>query len=573
MVKHKQNIRHDNDAKKKVPSGGFGSRLKLGFPLLIFFAAIALSLIGFTTASISINDLQERTFTRIIGGYKHIMTDKLFDYQALQLGSVGRIESALTYPLPENAWNRYIAVYEPTLNFPSMRFMAVSFGKTAKDNTISFIEPNNDMTKSYIDKTIETIGVPIEVAEKAANLDTTVASDPVNNQPMANIVSGTIGFYIITPIYDSPSIRNVRETLPKKLRGFSVSFIDSKSFFDNVFSQENLDNARTHVYIGDPKDKKTLYESDGIGTQNALSTRLVQNVPFYDKTLSVVYEFDKDKLLPWYTTYFPLLLLASGLLIGASFATASAHMIRRRYEALTYEKELDVALAKDELLSLASHQLRTPATGVKQYVGMVLQGFAGHITARQRDYLQRAYESNDRQLSVINDILHLAKLGSGRIVLAKHEFDIVGMVREVVEEHRGEVRKAKVKLSLAAPPSGVMVGDRHMLRMVIENLLSNAIKYTPPGGSIRVSVADQPDQWLVSVTDTGVGIAKADFPKIFEQFTRIKNPRTEFVTGTGVGLYLARNLTELHGGSIIVVSKPGVGSRFTISLPKKQTKD
>lgn len=558
-----------NPKKADEPSR-LSMRFRAGLPVLILFVVLAASLVGFITTSLSIADLENRTVDRIIGGYQNEMAQTFGAYQTLQLGSVGRIETALTAPLPVNVWNRYIAVYDPVKNYPSLRLMLVSFGKLPNNNTVSFVEPSNETTAGTIGKNILSLGVSETDVTQSATLDKTI----VGSLPTAQLTNRSVnsGFYIITAMYDRPTLQGGSVNKDKKLRGFSLSFIDSNSLFEKIFSQEKLDTARIRIYVGNIKDNKLLYESDGLNNKKMLTTSVVRSVPFYDKNLAISYEFDKDQLLPWYTTYFPPLLLAGGLIIGTSLAILSGNMIRRRYEALKYEKELDVALAKDELLSLASHQLRTPATGVKQYIGMVLQGFAGKISIRQREYLQRAYESNDRQLHVINDILHLAKIGSGRLVLAEHQFDISRMVREVVEEHRKEAEKAQVKMSLVAPKKGSILGDRHMLRMAVENLLSNAIKYTSPGGSIQITVVERPEKWLISILDTGVGIAKADFPKLFEQFSRIKNPRTDYVTGTGVGLFLAKHLTEMHGGSIIVKSKQGVGSRFTMNLPKRYKK-
>src|ERR1700757_2436287 len=236
---------------------------------------------------------------------------------------------------------------------------------------------------------------------------------------------------------------------------------------------------------------------------------------------------------------------------------------------MAIEKERDVKVAQDELLSLASHQLRTPATGVKQYLGMVLQGFAGELSEKQRTYLERAYASNNRQLGVINDILHLAKLETGRIVLSERKFDLAKMVRDVVDEQREVADKGGIAMYLNAPSTGMIIGDSHMLRMVIENLVSNAIKYTHEGGTVTVKLIRRGNRWSLVVKDTGVGIAKSDFNKLFKQFTRINNSRSEQVTGTGVGLYLAYHLTVLHGGSISVTSAKGKGSTFTVKLPRK----
>ena len=200
---------------------------------------------------------------------------------------------------------------------------------------------------------------------------------------------------------------------------------------------------------------------------------------------------------------------------------------------------------------------------------MVLQGFAGEVPEKQRAYIERAYASNDRQLHVINDILHMAKLETGRIVLTERKFDIAKMLRDVVDEQQDQAQKGDVRIELKAPSQGWIMGDSHMLWMVVENLVSNGIKYTPPGGVVNVRLVRRANRWVLTVKDTGVGIAKKDFPKLFKQFSRITNARSDFVTGTGVGLYLAYHLTILHGGSVGVVSTKNKGSTFTVRLPRK----
>lgn len=232
------------------------------------------------------------------------------------------------------------------------------------------------------------------------------------------------------------------------------------------------------------------------------------------------------------------------------------------------QKDRAVELAKDELLSLASHQMRTPATGVKQYVGMVLQGFAGKVPAKQRVLLEKAYASNDRQLRIINEILHMAKIGSGRIVLSKQPTSLNELVNDIVSEQKPDIESANHKIKINLPKKPVVVSaDVHMLRMSIENILSNAIKYTPAGGQITITVGSSKNRAFVSIEDTGVGISTADINRIFDQFSRLHNDMSQQVGGTGIGLYLSKHLAELHGGSVDVQSRPSLGSVFTISLP------
>lgn len=243
-------------------------------------------------------------------------------------------------------------------------------------------------------------------------------------------------------------------------------------------------------------------------------------------------------------------------------------MLRASSSNLNAQKEKAVELAKDELLSLASHQLRTPATGVKQYVGMVLQGFSGKVPATQRKLLEKAYASNDRQLRIINEILHLAKIDSGRIVLAKQLTNLNELVKDIVNEQKPDIEAAKHTIEVELPKEPMIIhADTHMLRMAIENLLSNAIKYTPSGGHIGVRVFKEGPYACISIIDTGVGIDPSDKEKVFRQFSRLSNELSQQVGGTGIGLYLAKHLVELHNGHISMESEPGRGSVFTIAMP------
>ena len=261
-------------------------------------------------------------------------------------------------------------------------------------------------------------------------------------------------------------------------------------------------------------------------------------------------------------------ILLFGVFSAALIAYIVLVLIRARGRELYQQKEHAIKVAQDELLSLASHQLRTPATGVKQYVGMVLQGFAGKVPPAQMALLEKAYASNDRQLRIINEILHMAKIGSGRIVLAKKDINLGELVTDIVSEQRGDIDQANHELKVKLPTKPITLpADMHMLRMAIENLLSNAIKYTPSAGRITVHVYREENLAKVAITDTGVGIGTADLNTIFRQFVRLDNETSQRVGGTGIGLYLSKNLVELHGGTVTVESQPGVGSTFTISLP------
>lgn len=223
---------------------------------------------------------------------------------------------------------------------------------------------------------------------------------------------------------------------------------------------------------------------------------------------------------------------------------------------------------KDEFVALASHQLRTPATAVKQYVGMVLQGYAGDVTPLQSDMLQKAFESNERQIEIINQILNAARADMGKLSLTLAPLDVVALVRGITDELRPAIERQAHRLKVALPKKALLLhADYGYLRMAIENLISNADKYTPEGGTISISIRQTGRIIKLSIKDTGVGIDTADFGKLFVKFSRVHNPLSVQAGGSGIGLYLANEIIRLHAGRIDVASKLNKGTTFTIVLP------
>lgn len=224
--------------------------------------------------------------------------------------------------------------------------------------------------------------------------------------------------------------------------------------------------------------------------------------------------------------------------------------------------------AKDEFISLASHQLRTPATVVKQYTGMLGQGYAGGLTEEQLRMLRIAHKSNDRQLEIIDDLLRVARVDAGKVYLDKSYCDVVSQVEEVIEglsilfKSRGQsvtFNKPKTKMIASIDPK--------LMLMVLENVLDNAGKYSPEGKKITIDIYQTDKYTVVTIKDHGVGMRKNDLQKLFKKFSRIDNPLSTSVEGTGLGLYWAKKILDLHKGSIKVTSKLNVGSTFKIMTP------
>lgn len=226
--------------------------------------------------------------------------------------------------------------------------------------------------------------------------------------------------------------------------------------------------------------------------------------------------------------------------------------------------------AKDEFISLASHQLRTPATGVKQYLGILIGGYAGELTAKQREYAERSYESNERELRIINDLLNIAQLDAGRMTLNKERVDFIHLVSDIIDEQHDQMNERGQSVEFIKQGHIKPIqADKARMRMAIENLVDNASKYSLPNQRITVTLSwEEGDGGLtISIRDRGVGIKPADKNRIFDKYVRGDNSLSANIGGSGIGLYLVKKIILLHNGTISVSSKVGQGTVFTLKLP------
>lgn len=250
-----------------------------------------------------------------------------------------------------------------------------------------------------------------------------------------------------------------------------------------------------------------------------------------------------------------------------------------RYFHQTIVRERAIEGAKNEFLSLASHQLRTPATSVKQYLGMVIGGYFGKLTPEQKDALDIAYQSNESEISIINNLLNIAKLSLEKIQITKKPVVVAALVKEVVDEYQPQIQVAKQTLAFTNRlKQRKALLDATYFKTVVENLVDNASKYSPEGAKISLELRRRAPQNLqlpkktseafqLIVSDTGVGIKKRDLGKLFKKFSRVPGAASESVDGSGLGLYWVKQIVERHEGHIGVASRVGKGTRFTIELP------
>ena len=239
--------------------------------------------------------------------------------------------------------------------------------------------------------------------------------------------------------------------------------------------------------------------------------------------------------------------------------------LRRANEEL---KRLDQL--KSDLVSMVSHELRTPLATIKEFTAILSDKIAGPVTNAQEEYLGIIRANIDRLSRIIDDLLDMAKIEAGRVILTKSFVDAGSLLEHVVQSMRPLAETKTIELTIqssAAMPT--IFADADKLTQVLLNLVSNAVKYTNGPGRIALSVVDRPNEVEFSVADTGVGIASPDLPKLFEKFQQFQRvPGLSGSKGTGLGLAISKRLVELHGGRIWATSQPGKGSTFSFALPK-----
>jgi signal transduction histidine kinase len=224
--------------------------------------------------------------------------------------------------------------------------------------------------------------------------------------------------------------------------------------------------------------------------------------------------------------------------------------------------------AKDEFISMVSHQLRTPLTTIKGYLSMMLDGDTGKITGEQKEFLGFAYEGAERMVALISDLLNVSRLAAGRFVIEKKPTDLVNVVADEVRQLRRHAEAKNLEL-IFTPPSRkmpLMELDESKTRQVIMNFIDNAIYYTRQGG-IYINLNADKQNVRLTVRDTGIGVPESAKSQLFSKFFRAENAQAARPDGTGLGLFLAKQVVEDQGGTVIFESTQDQGSTFGFSMP------
>jgi PAS domain S-box-containing protein len=310
--------------------------------------------------------------------------------------------------------------------------------------------------------------------------------------------------------------------------------------------EEVIDKWFPKIFVAKDSNGKLVNPLDRPATRAMLTGHAIT-----DKTTYIT----KNKtLLPVSVTVSPILL--EGSPIGAIEV----------FRDITHEQEVD--RMKSEFISIASHQLRTPLTAIKTYTHLLSSGFRGNLNDEQQEFLGIIMGSVDRMNELINILLDISRIEEGKLQVVLKETKVKDLVENVIQELSQEASNKQIAIEFKCEDSPVIKLDRILTTEVLANLLSNAIKYTPVKGHIIVKIQSTPDEVLFRIKDNGYGIPPAEQTRVFSKFFRADNIKRREPSGTGLGLYMVKQIADNVGGHIEFISREGKGTTFLFTLPK-----
>jgi len=334
---------------------------------------------------------------------------------------------------------------------------------------------------------------------------------------------------------DGKKLITVMNPVAEKMLGYKSPEVMGKSIFDMIL----LENENGEQI---PNDKRPM------------------SVSFLNKKIvsATYYCIRKDK------TKF-IAAITSAPIISGNNIIGAVDIFRD----VTKEKEMDKI--KTEFVSLASHQLRTPATAVKWYAEMLSDKNIGKLNKKQRQYLEQVYRGNERMIKLIDNLLSISRIELGKISIKKEPIDINKFLKNIINEQKVGILKRKQKLIIEQPAGKIKISaDPILLRIIFQNFISNAIKYTLDKGKIICTIDKKDSKFLFSVKDNGVGIPEKEQKRIFERLFRASNSLELDREGNGLGLYIVRQIADALGGKTWFESEFGKGTTFYFELPVKE---
>lgn len=558
----------------------------------VFTLFVILTVILTVLANETLQKEQNRVVTNRVNTTTASFTQRMSAYEDVLRGGAGLFGASLSVTREE--WKAYVDAYNITERYPGIQGVGYAamipkndlavhiaavraegfpdYTVYPSDNrdvysSIVYLEPFSGANLRAFGYDMYSETVRRHAMDAARDANAAVVSDVVTLVQESDPTKTQPGFLMYVPLYRAPG-----DTLAERrqhLYGFVYAPFRSEDLMRNI-----VDTADTGYGF-------QLYKSTENGQELVFESQNFQNIASSHDSLLATSDIDlqgahwsfkgvaRKSVVGEDLANRPRAILITGLLFSALLAGLIYLLMLQRAAALNKRDEDTLQEAKDELLALASHQLRTPATGVKQYIGMLKDGMAGSLSPLQKHLVEKAYTSNERQLDTINEMLFVARADSGQLNIGTNKFDITEVLAQVVADMQDAIMQNEQTLKTDIRKKGYyVVGEAQYMRMAIENIVSNASKYTYGGGTIKVSIKRLGRKRVqVVVADTGVGIDKKDQKLLFQKFSRIPNELTNKVVGSGIGLYIVKKIVTAHHGTVQIVSAKDVGTTVTIKLP------
>ncbi|HET7673702.1 MAG TPA: ATP-binding protein [Candidatus Saccharimonadales bacterium] len=530
--------------------------------LAVFFAFAGITIWNWADLKHNTKSKQADLSQQSVKDVKDALGKRVDSYIDVVNSGVGLFEAS-DYVSPAE-WKKFTNIFNLPNRYPGMKTLGFAKVNAGNDTAkIIYAQPGNKENYSYRGYDLYSDPTLSKDMKQARDVGQAIITQELPQDK--GLFGSRPQFMIFGPVYAGNS-----DTLNQRrnnIAGYIYADIASYKLINEV--ADGTDNSFAFkVYDDNDGVASLIYKGPGFDRLNAHTDKVEVNqaLAVNNRAWNVTGVTSPD-IIPGQDRRRPAVALWTGLLFSAFLAIFIYMILLNRTRALADKESKEIQSAKDELLALASHQLRTPATGVKQYIGMLKEGYGGKMTREQKKYLNKAYKSNERQLNTINDMLFVARADTGNIRFDMKKTDLLSLVKEVLDEQRETIRENQQKLLRKLDKKPVYVyADKDYLRMAIENILSNATKYTKPGGTITVKLKKTKNEAKLTIEDTGVGVKQKYQYLLFRKFSRVPNPLSDSVSGSGIGLYLARKVTDAHQGKIEFKSIENEGSSCIITL-------
>lgn len=454
-----------------------------------------------------------------------------------------------------------LATYESNLqNEYTDSFNVFPAPDTRNFTSISYLQPENSVNRKAIG-----FDMSSESTRRAAMTNARDTGKAALSAPVQLVQDGSnnsrLGVLMYQPMYEVGKRIDTKAQRIDALTGYVYVVVRPSDVAKQI--DRDIIDARASFAIRD--NEKLVYESN----QTLLGSESKEfDLSLYGAVWQFTAYIEKNRMDYWLA---PVSILLGGILISGLLAIALYRIMIRRINYLEQEHDENLAATKNELVMLASHQLRTPASGVKQYLGMLVEGMLGPMESMQESIVKKAYDANERQIETIDQILHVAKADAGQLALQYEKVDLTELLNGLIDECMDDAARKNISVKARVPAQLITWCDKRFITMAIENLLSNAIKYSYPDSTVRIVLKVEGKKAVLAVSDKGVGIPEHDAQSVFDKFVRIDNPLSVQEGGTGLGLFLAREIARAHKGSIRVSPNGKKGSVFTLRIPLKKS--